>query len=76
MNDKLYIAAQMFVVYMCISTSTICSYTGMYTEDFMDSTGYGDRQRDWEWLSLMKKTAVDSKTNGKKPVDPHATWFL
>ena len=30
----------------------------------------------WKWSSTMKKTALDSKTKGMKPVDPHATWMV
>ncbi len=54
--------------------------TGDCTEDFVDLTGYGGHHGDFvmvmldsEIVIMMKITAVDSKTKGMKPVDPHMT---
>ena len=71
-------------LYICIYIfSAICSYTGEYSNYFIDWTEYGGGFRnfamdmlDTEMVVNMMKTVVDSKTKGKKSVHPHVTCMV
>ena len=60
----------------------MCPYTGEYTGDFTDSTGYGGHLGDLAMDTLALEMVVSDEENGcgfkfkikgKKPVDPHTT---
>ena len=42
----------------------MCSYTGEYTEDFMDLTGYGSRLGDFAMEMLDSEMIVCNEQNG------------
>ena len=69
-------------IYFCYTFIYQRVFGILYALDLKGNSRLGDFKKAYhgyarpgKWSSVMKKTAADSKTNGKKP-DPHATYMV